>query len=562
VAIADGGGKVRIAGACVDRLNAGIGDSIYTTFLFSQFCCGVCETGQLRQGMPKETKSMIDPRGQCRTTVVKFTRLTLLTLIQTLSSDQALSAPQARGGPPREQKEHRFEQGVSLMNTKPLRILALIATACCGVSSARGQHYQPTPVAALPSSGLEQIQTAPGAGVPVHQAAYAQPPVISGGMAAGMAPAVGAGIAPTMAPGAYMGYQGAGYGEPMPGSYPASGPIYDSPGVGGYDDYGGGDIAYGGVCEDFCLFYTKAEVFVLTRDAKVGGPFTSLRVGGPTVLDADDLEFEYEPGIRGVVGVPLSECLTLEASYFGLHEYDDTQSAVDPAGNLFSVYSNFGTGTGFIVNGRNIFDFTEGSNIQSITYSSELHNAELNLMHRFPMRHCKQELWLFAGARYIKVDEEFQFTTEAQTNDPALRIRSSLSTVDTDNDLVGFQLGGVVNHFITGRVRVSADARSGLMVNFNEQRSEVSTNLFSLGGDQIRDETLALVADAGVSLTWDITCWLSLTGGYRVMYLDGIALAPNNFNPVLPGSGLRTPFLDNDGSILFHGATAGLEVRW
>jgi hypothetical protein len=450
------------------------------------------------------------------------------------------------------------------MNTQPLRILALVAATCCGANGARGQYYQPTPVA-LPSSGLEQIQTAPStASAPVYPAAYAQPP----------APAASAGAG--MAAGAYPGYSAAPYAgqapyvgqAPYAGQPPMeylnqpSGPIYDQPAVDGYGDYGGAGVLSGPACEDFCLFYTRAEVFVLTRDAKVHGPFTSERAGGPIVLDANALNFEYEPGIRGVAGVPLCDGLVLEATYFGLHDFDDTKTAVDPAGNLFSIYSNFGAGAGFTVNGRNVFDFTEASTVQSISYNSELHNAELNLMQRYPMRHGKQELWLFAGARYVKVDEDFQFQTLSQINDPVFGRASSLSTVHTDNDLVGFQLGGMVNHFITGRVRVSADARSGLMVNFNEQRSDVSTNLFSLGGDLVRDESLALVADAGVSLTWDICCWLSLTGGYRVFYLDGIALAPNNFNPVLPGSGVRTPSLNNDGSILYHGATAGLEVRW
>ena len=84
------------------------------------------------------------------------------------------------------------------MNTKPLRILAFVATACCGVSFARGQHYQPTPVAAQPSSGLEQIQAGPGpAPAQFHPAAYAQPPVLGGGLAAG---AMGGAMVPTMAP--------------------------------------------------------------------------------------------------------------------------------------------------------------------------------------------------------------------------------------------------------------------------------------------------------------------------------------------------------------------------
>ena len=484
------------------------------------------------------------------------------------------------------------------MSIKRLPVLALVVAATwSGGNSSRGQQFPTAPLATgQPVAGMEQFQTNPdqpaaGAIAPVS---YAQPGYAQPGYGQPNAqPAYGQPEygQPAHLQAAYMqpfyGQPAAGQAGIVPGSMVESEaslqPYFHQTPPGSYfnqvndsayydpnqlDAYGnpagelGGEFGPPCYSEAHCFFYTRAEVFMMDRDIKNDAPFTSMRVGGPIVLRSGDLDFEYEPGVRAVAGIPLSDCLALEASYFGLQNWDDIAAATDPAGNLFSVFSNFGTGTGFIINGRQIFDFTEGSNMQSIRYESELHNAELNLMHRFPLRSCKQEVWLFAGARYIKVKEYFEFMTEAQTNDPILRIRSSLSTVDTDNDLVGFQLGGVLNHFFTKRFRVSMEAKSGVHANFTEQRSLIATNLFVVGGEELQNEAVALSVDAGVSCTYDITCWLSVTGGYRMMYLDGLALGPNNFNPVLPGTGLRTPMLNDDGSVIYQGATAGFEMRW
>lgn len=463
------------------------------------------------------------------------------------------------------------------MNTKPLRILALAAVAWQGALAALAQQVPLPPAGARQATpGIEHFQMG-GAGV--------MPVAYHGQRQDGMV------------------YGQPQYAQPQYGQHytqPVSGPVvHEGDGYAGaqplqpywhqtpphsfvnqvndgmyYDPYQPDEngIASGAPFEGAvfdpiyphgcCYVYTRAEVQVLTRDLRDDQAFTSLRVAGPIVLSLNDIEFEYEAGIRGAVGVPVSDCAIIEASYFGLNEWTETAAATDPAGNLFSVYSNFGTGQDFIFNGQSVFNFVDGSNIQSITYDSELHNAELNLLYRVPVHSCKQEAWLIAGARYVKLDETLQYYTEAQTNDPVLRIRSSFSQVQTFNDMVGGQLGGLLHHHITCKLRGSLDAKAAMMVNYHRQESGVATNLFVLGTDQDRDDALAFVTDAGASLAFDVNCWLSLTAGYRFMYMESVALAGRNFNPVLPGSGVRTTFLDNDGSVILHGAHFGGELRW
>jgi hypothetical protein len=374
---------------------------------------------------------------------------------------------------------------------------------------------------------------------------------------------------------------------------------YAAPGAEGgyYDPYGGqfGGDAYQAMhqaegfipapdgtmlvspCADTCIpcfAYTRAEVFVLDRERSERVNFASQGPLGPIVLSTENIDFEAEAGIRGVVGVPICENLNLEASYFGLHKWDEEAAVVDPTRNLFSVFSGFGVrSTVIVIGGQNINinqNALDGSSVQAIAYRSDLHNADLVLKGRWHLKSPKQELWLQAGTRYLKLREQFDYLTQVTGAVNNELVGESFTRVETDNDLVGFQLGGEFSHFFTPKLRLTLETRNALMVNFAEQQTDVGVNLvvlglaLNLGQEEVVDESIAFVTEAGVSLTYDITCWMSVTGGYRMMYVDGLALAPENFNTMLPipGTGLRQPFLDHNGSLVYQGATAGLEIRW
>lgn len=456
------------------------------------------------------------------------------------------------------------------MNTKPLRILALAAIVAWQSADASKAQQPPQPSGyGQASGGLEPFQALPALrnAIPV---AYRQP--------AEAMPQMQQGYAPTYAP-AYEGYAPQG-GTPYNGmvyeggqadatfvgqSYGADGGEYaDS-----YPMYEGGEgTPMGEYVFDsiypagHCYGYTRAEVFVLTHTIKNSQAFTSQGVVGEIVLNADDLDLEYKAGIRVVGGVPLTHCTMIEASYFGIHQFHAAESVVDPGDFLFSVYSGFGTAQPFFINNRNVFDFFDGSRRQTIDWDSKLHSAEANLLYRIPVRSCKQEAWLLAGLRYVKVQETLKYFTESGPVDPVLNIRTSRTEVQTDNDLIGVQLGGMLHHHITKKLRVSLDGKAGMAVNLNEQKTFITTNLFGLGIEELDNDALALTSDAGVGLAFDVNCWFSITAGYRMMYLDGLALALDNLNPVLPGTGLRQAGLDDNGSVLYHGGHLGAEVRW
>jgi hypothetical protein len=445
------------------------------------------------------------------------------------------------------------------MNTNPLRILALAAVVAWPSANQCRAQQLPQPAAGQGQAvrGLEQFQAVPalrqamtvGYREPVET--MPEPPqqgYVQGGYQ-GYAPQGGVqydGVVYGGEQGQYMGYEG-GYdgayeGEPM-------------------GDYVWNSIYPAGQC----YAYTRGEVLALTHNIQNDQPFTSLAPGGPIVLSANDLDLEYQAGIRVTGGIPLTHCTMIEASYMGLHEFSTSAAAVDPADFLFSVYSGFGL-QGPPVVPIGVAPFIDASRSQTIAWESELHSAEANLLYRIPCRSCKQELWLLTGLRYVKVEEQLTYLTQSGLNAQVQQIAGSRTDVETDNDLIGVQLGYIFHHNVTKKIRLSFDGKSGVAANFNQQRTNVILNLTTtdvlLGREEFDDDALALTVDGGAALTLDVNCWFSITGGYRVLYLDGMALALENFNPVLPGTGLREGRLDHNGSVLYHGAHLGAEVRW
>jgi hypothetical protein len=68
------------------------------------------------------------------------------------------------------------------------------------------------------------------------------------------------------------------------------------------------------------------------------------------------------------------------------------------------------------------------------------------------------------------------------------------------------------------------------------------------------------VGELGLSGTYQLTRVLTVRGGYNLMWIAGVALAPDQLDFTdLPSSGTA---LDRGGGIFLHGANVGLEARW
>ena len=309
-------------------------------------------------------------------------------------------------------------------------------------------------------------------------------------------------------------------------------------------------------------YYIRLEERFLRRDDTDTINFASLGVNGSIVLDSDDFDFENEGVSSFTIGVPICNCYTMELSYFGLQEWESTALETNGGNQLFSVYSDFG------VDPPGGFAETDQASLQAISYESSLHNAEINFLHNGQV--CCHPVYVLVGVRYVRIDERFEYDTVAVNG-------SSQSTVDTENDLIGFQMGVGMRH-CCGDYCCAADcnpclsclkclsfetsAKAGVFVNVADQQSTVLTTSGGLFSEERNDDNVAFVSELGATASYSPSCCMSIRGGYHVFLVDGVALAPENFNRVAPSLGTRRPVLRDNGSILYHGPSVGVEFHW
>jgi hypothetical protein len=162
-----------------------------------------------------------------------------------------------------------------------------------------------------------------------------------------------------------------------------------------------------------------------------------------------------------------------------------------------------------------------------------------------------------AGLRYISIDEEFIFTAEGAN--PATQ--NARYAINTQNDLVGFQLGLDMieqhcnwSYGIRGKV--------GGMVNVAEQHSRV--NIVDPGGNPApRDEIasghqLSFLAELGLVATYQLRPNLALRASYDFVYVQGVALAPQQlqFNTAAAAD------INTGSYVLLDGGSIGIEYVW
>jgi hypothetical protein len=348
-----------------------------------------------------------------------------------------------------------------------------------------------------------------------------------------------------------------------PGGPPAGEPVLTAGGDTVYGALFGGDAQYSS-CDGFgcggepapSFGYTRFDLLFMRRSPTSTVLFASN--GNNLALSTGNLDNRFEGVGRFALGVPLCPDILIEGVYMGLQEWESRATLVSPVGDLLSPYSNFGNFPPGITPG--VFN-SEFANLATISYSSRFNSAEMNIWCRLPQSGCGSEFWFLQGVRYFQQREHLDYSTN-RVLPPA---STSNTNVNTENDLVGYQLGLRWSACITGCLHLDMEVKSGVyLVN---ARQDTLTNATVAGGatvlEQSRKDDVAFIGEGDLTLVYDICPWLSIGGGYRVLDVFGVALAPDNFSPLPPpATGLRVPRTDTNGNVFYQGASLKLEVRY
>lgn len=318
-------------------------------------------------------------------------------------------------------------------------------------------------------------------------------------------------------------------------------------------------------------FDARLEAVWLKRDETFERDidFTSLNVDGPIVLSSRQLDYDYEPGFRVLGRFDICPLAVLEFGYMGIFEFETAASFTDPdpvdfnTGNLFSLFSQFGTVPPEVALENGPMPETERSIFQGIRLESDLQTAEMSYRRYWVGFSPRVSGTLLAGFRYTRLLETFTFTTIGESR--------ADNFTRSENNLAGFQTGGDVWIGLSQGLRLGFEGKAGIYNNHYTQRNSLVTTPPGITpptfSELFRDNQPAFIGEASVDLVADILPSWSLRVGYEVLFLNSILLAGDNFNTGpppydLPGQPPRIPFVDDQGDAFYHGGHVGLEFIW
>ena len=269
----------------------------------------------------------------------------------------------------------------------------------------------------------------------------------------------------------------------------------------------------------------------------------------------------------------------LEGVYWGI--YPDVQEA-----NAYGAATVGGIATTNLAFNNITYDAGLGQQLLTVFYNnaerhriqrtSEFHNIELNLLGNTCASGCynsRLRLGWNAGVRFFRYDDGFTFSTDPNEvpfdGDP----EEVHYDIEVENNLIGFQIGGRADYCFTRRVNGFATSKFGIYGNHISHRSVIGgSNGTAVVSDaaspfdgrdyDVRSNVtdVAFLGELNMGLDYQMSkCW-SATAGYRAVAVSGVGHSTSQ----IIGDDTATDLdwladTNNNGSLILHGAFAGLE---
>jgi len=310
--------------------------------------------------------------------------------------------------------------------------------------------------------------------------------------------------------------------------------------------------------------YLKREKISRRVDFTADGPGPDPNI----IMSTDDLDFDKQVGFRLNGAVQVLSTATAEFTYFGLFNWSSSDSRSDPTGGLFSPISGFATAP------PGGFPQTDDAIFHSIAYSSGMDNFELNFRRRWSAPNCRVQASFLMGVRYFYLLEDFRYFTQGKDTltaaiPPVLVPAGQMDyQIRARNSLTGFQMGGDLWSSIVPGVKVGGELKAGAYGNYANQSTTITvTEPDFTYPEKVHRNDVAFIADANLMAIWRVNPNWTIRAGYYMLYVDGVLLAPEQFNSTLPNlvfppTLVRVPGANDNGSAFYHGGFAGLEWQW
>jgi len=316
-------------------------------------------------------------------------------------------------------------------------------------------------------------------------------------------------------------------------------------------------------------FYFQTQALFFQQVPRFGRqPIVVNNTNNTTLMSTSNLDSTFNPGLQATLGSRLQNGQTVEFEYLGL--FGSTSAvAVKPDPAAFLTFPNNLAGNAFIDMNRVQADYS--SSFNSFAFNLLSCTGFCNSAYGSGAAGCCdaaygsaaaaqcQSLSGFAGFRYINFNDRINISTQRVVGGV---VENGTYNTSTNNNLYGAQLGGRFRR-TSGPFGWDSTGFAGLFGNDASQtQSATDFPNFPLRPPVSSSKPgVAFVGGGNVSALYSLNSVWNLRAGYSLLWVEGLALAPNqldfNFASAQGGSQLRY-----NGGMLLHGATAGLEARW
>ncbi len=294
--------------------------------------------------------------------------------------------------------------------------------------------------------------------------------------------------------------------------------------------------------------YGYVEGLLVTRNNRsIKRPLVRDINTGDVLLDGQSPDFDWNGGLRAVLGKRICDDYYLEVGYLG--NFDQVGSRTITGNNNLIVDGDLG----LTVNNFGL------ANEVTLRYESRVHSVEANIACcccDCDSPTCGYEsVWLF-GYRYLDFDERFHLiSTDLQES-------TTDYNVHTRNKLYGGQMGRRVRA-CRGKWSFETAGKGGV---YGNGASQTSAAIIDFPNFLFRPATSASVGDVAFVGEFNFTgvyhlneTW-GIRSGYNLLWIEGLALASDQLDfSDTPDSGTA---IYSDGEVLLHGFSWGLEARW
>lgn len=314
-----------------------------------------------------------------------------------------------------------------------------------------------------------------------------------------------------------------------------------------------------------CPWYFQADGIMLRRDIHGSTPIATLHTDHDIVLSTHDLDMTHKAGGRFLVGRTLGDSpLQLEFSYFWTDNWDASAEIRDTSpnvhggqGNLYSPFTGFGTPAA--VRGVDYNDYV------AVRETSTLENGELNIRRLLPTNGSRLTTYALLGVRYMSIDEGFHYYSHAEVSETGVFGATNSVNTLTRNQLWGPQIGALMAFYVEDRWWINFEAKAAFCGNAAWQRTEyvrLSESPAWPGPRERSRTTTTFIGDLDLSLVYRWTPRWTTRIGYQAIWIEGLALASENFDQTLAMLENGPAQLRTSGKTVYHGMHAGLELTW